>query len=375
MNAFVLVGAIHSIYLAFIVLNKRRPALSDKVLATFFLLIGLSYGLLYTAVEISERNLAVFLWNYSLLICPFFWIYILSLVSPKARVHRYLYYFIPYLLSSTYLLYLNLTYPKRELLAIFLNDSFSEKPFLFLFFWLLDILSLPFFSFLSYRELTKYKHKIKDEFSYTEEINLDWLKGFVILGFAIWLITGLPFFVFPYFLDLGDEATLQVGFVAALPFIFYLGYFGYRQEVIFRRGPKKELVMVEEGTRSQERYRKTGIDEGRRKAIALEVRSLVESEKLYLKSKLAMDDLVAYTDYSKHNISEAINMAFGKTFYEFINEMRVIEFERRVHQGAHHQFTLLSIAYDCGFNSKTSFNRIYKALRGQTPTAFINSVK
>ena len=51
--------------------------------------------------------------------------------------------------------------------------------------------------------------------------------------------------------------------------------------------------------------------------------------------------------------------------------MRVQEFEAKIRDGQQKDYTLLSIAYDCGFNSKTSFNRIYKKLRGMTPTEYI----
>ncbi len=72
-------------------------------------------------------------------------------------------------------------------------------------------------------------------------------------------------------------------------------------------------------------------------------------------------------------LSQIINEKEGKSFYDFVNSFRVEEFKRLVKDSKNKQFTLLALAYDCGFNSKSSFNRYFKKNTGKTPSEFVKS--
>ncbi|WP_084137994.1 helix-turn-helix domain-containing protein [Chryseolinea serpens] len=74
-----------------------------------------------------------------------------------------------------------------------------------------------------------------------------------------------------------------------------------------------------------------------------------------------------------HQLSKLINERCGKSFAEFINEKRVQEFIRRMNDGQYRNLSLLGIALDVGFNSKSSFNLIFKKVTGHTPTEFKES--
>ncbi|MNY28251.1 Helix-turn-helix domain protein [compost metagenome] len=64
-----------------------------------------------------------------------------------------------------------------------------------------------------------------------------------------------------------------------------------------------------------------------------------------------------------------------KSFYDYINELRIEEFKIIVVLPENQKFTLLSLAYDVGFNSKTSFNRNFKNITGLSPTAYLQQQK
>ena len=70
-----------------------------------------------------------------------------------------------------------------------------------------------------------------------------------------------------------------------------------------------------------------------------------------------------------------VNKKVGKNFYDFVNQYRLEEFKRLLSDPKNRNLTLLSLAIDCGFNSKSSFNRHFKKVTGQTPSQYFAALK
>ena len=101
----------------------------------------------------------------------------------------------------------------------------------------------------------------------------------------------------------------------------------------------------------------------------------MEKQKPYLDSELKVNDPASALKVSSRLLSEQINKGFDMNFYEFVNQYRVEEFKDRALSNDYDHLTLLAIALDVGFNSKASFNRIFKKRVGLTPSQFIKSKK
>ncbi|MBL7772718.1 MAG: AraC family transcriptional regulator [Chitinophagaceae bacterium] len=99
----------------------------------------------------------------------------------------------------------------------------------------------------------------------------------------------------------------------------------------------------------------------------------MEIDKLYLNGKLSIQDVSEKLNIRKQYISEILNEHMNTNFQDFINEYRVEEFINRLKNDQNNQFTLLGIATEVGFNSKSSFNAIFKKFKGLTPTQFRNN--
>ena len=93
-------------------------------------------------------------------------------------------------------------------------------------------------------------------------------------------------------------------------------------------------------------------------------------EKPYLNPELTLTQLASEIDISKHHLSQIINEQFNLNFFEFINQYRVEEVKSRINDPKFENYSLLGIAFDSGFNSKSSFNRIFKRLTNQTPSQY-----
>ncbi|MEG3655787.1 two-component regulator propeller domain-containing protein [Arenibacter palladensis] len=103
-----------------------------------------------------------------------------------------------------------------------------------------------------------------------------------------------------------------------------------------------------------------------------ELNLLMETEKVYLDSELGLSQLAEKIDVSTNHLSMLLNDYIGKNFYDYINHFRVEEVKSRLKNPHYQKQTLSSIGGDCGFNSKSAFNRIFKNLTGKTPSEFQN---
>jgi AraC-like DNA-binding protein len=103
------------------------------------------------------------------------------------------------------------------------------------------------------------------------------------------------------------------------------------------------------------------------------VSAFMVKEKPYINSKLNLVELANHLNYPPYMLSKIINTGFGKNFFDFVNGYRVEEFKKRVDDPKFRNYTLLSIAFDVGFNSKTAFNRSFKKITDQTPSSYFNN--
>jgi AraC-like DNA-binding protein len=102
-----------------------------------------------------------------------------------------------------------------------------------------------------------------------------------------------------------------------------------------------------------------------------QITQVLQKEQLFLQPDITLSALARRLDTNTSLVSYVINTAFEKNFNDFINEFRVQIFLQRVKEAAFSHYSLLSLAYDCGFNSKSTFNRAVKKITGQQPSDFL----
>ncbi|MBN1791468.1 MAG: AraC family transcriptional regulator [Bacteroidales bacterium] len=90
-----------------------------------------------------------------------------------------------------------------------------------------------------------------------------------------------------------------------------------------------------------------------------------------METKLTLNTLAVELNISVNHLSQIINQYQGKNFYDFVNEYRVEEFKTRVASPKNQHLSILAIAFDSGFNSKSSFNLVFKNHTGMTPSQFM----
>src|SRR5581483_11177406 len=102
------------------------------------------------------------------------------------------------------------------------------------------------------------------------------------------------------------------------------------------------------------------------------LRRSMEANQYHQDPELSLSSLAEKLSMPPHELSRVINTVFKKGFSDFINEYRVIDAARKMQDPAYDHITLLGIAFESGFNSKTTFNRIFKQITGKSPTEYKN---
>lgn len=105
-------------------------------------------------------------------------------------------------------------------------------------------------------------------------------------------------------------------------------------------------------------------------ALSEQIHTFIQAEKPYLNSRLTLERFAGLLQMSPRQVSLAINRCFEQNFHEYINGFRVAEAKRLLHDDTCQTLSILEIAQQSGFNSKATFNRIFKIMAGVTPTAY-----
>jgi len=89
---------------------------------------------------------------------------------------------------------------------------------------------------------------------------------------------------------------------------------------------------------------------------------------------LSLNDLASRLDISRNRLSFIINKYSGLCFYDFVNKFRIEEVKKIMTNSGSEEKNILEIAYDAGFNSKATFNRIFKKYTKTTTSAYRNKI-
>lgn len=376
MEVTFIIGSIQAFFLSLLVFTKKKKTTGDYVLGCWMIFIGLhllDYYSFSTKLFLKYPHVGGVGMNFPLLQGPFMFIYVLVMTNKTGRFKTvYLFHSLPFVLSTIYFLFNFYFLNASDKQTYYLNNIVNaSSPFLKLNLVLIIFLG-PLYVILSLIKLKKHLGTINDEFSYIENINLNWLKYVIAsLGF-VWIIVILTVAVRYFFpsLNIGHSDTfIYFSFTAA---IFFLGFFGLKQQNIYSDSSftKQEAHTLEE-TKQKERYQKSGLNDNKAKEYLDQLLQFVEKEKPYLDNKLSLKDVADKLEISVNHLSQVINEQLKVSFFDFINKYRVEEFIFRLSLPESKQFTILAIAYDCGFNSKSGFNTIFKKMTGLTPSQFM----
>lgn len=358
---FYLGGVGLAFFLTLLLLSKKRKTIADKILVSWLLVITLHLLLFYFRNEDLYPQLLAADFPLPLIHGPFLYVYTIALT--RSRVLRALFlHFVPSLAVLLYLIPF-FALPAEQKIYIFKNHGIGYEVFNVIRDFG-NIISGVVYVVLSSVALWKHRISIVHQFSSIEKINLQWLQYLIYWIGAIWI------FVF-----IGIEDLI---FGAVVLFILFIGFFGIRQVGIFHssdRGSTTEAQPdVSEAITEKRKYQKSGLSTDSSSTLHRDLSQLMSTEKIFRESELSLTDLAKRLNTQPNYLSQVINEREGKNFYDYINSLRIEEFMRLVTNPDSRKYSLLGLAQECGFNSKSSFNRYFKKVTGKSPSEFMQTV-
>ena len=321
------------------------------------------------------------------LVGPALWLYVRVLLKDdfKLKVSSLL-HLLPFVIWLIYILI--------EPSSIHPKIRFGENPELlagsgdtpiipFSFFWSLSKnLSRLIYSGAILILLKRHNRNLPDRVSSIHSGNtLSWLGSLIVFYTGIYLLNSLIYLLVPEE-SLFSQVSAAIGrSLPAVLFVFLFSLFSENQPIL---AVKEDLGEEERRTEEKERaetcnsrspkYEKSGIGEEESKSLYRELFRHIESSKAYLDPELTLDMLAEQIGETRHRLSEVINRESGKRFFSFINGFRLREFREAVKSDRYPDYTILAVAFECGFRSSSAFYSLVKKELGTTPKALVREI-
>ncbi|PRX54843.1 helix-turn-helix domain-containing protein [Flagellimonas meridianipacifica] len=225
------------------------------------------------------------------------------------------------------------------------------------------LISFSFYWIKSVLLLKKYFQKEKEELSFNQSVTkyLSFLLGTLGLFIILWQHSFLSTNLFQNPYKYVNYVTM---WISTPLFVYVIGYFSLRQPDIFR-------IPFESTPKSTTDRLKP--DEIRK--LQKRLHYFIEEESIYEQPDLSLKVLADKLNTTSNNLSWLLNQVYQMSFYDYINDHRIKAFLKKIDERKHANHTLLALAMDVGFNSKSTFNRVFKLKMGTTPKEYVKGKK
>ena len=339
-----------------LLLKSERKSTSDNLLAAFLILLGF--------ILVNEILLDIkFFSTYALTFLPSFrflgfllpvilYLYTNYLLNDSNKFRKKDYYhFFPITVIVVYFL----------LFSVFSSEipNYSKRIEYSIARYFGDLIRIVYL-ILTFREIKRSKKFLLENYSDPEISKISVLRNIILTW--VFILVSYQVVIYGY-----RTGYYEIHFSSAilstfnLVTVYILGVWGVATP---------QIVNFKKRNNFEEKYRNSGVQEETKSDLVKELYTYLNLEKPYLDPELNIQEVANSLDISKHQLSEIINSELQKNFFDLINEYRINDFIEKLKTDDGKNFTLLSLAYDSGFNSKSSFYRVFKNITGKTPTQY-----
>ncbi|WP_299437753.1 AraC family transcriptional regulator [uncultured Aquimarina sp.] len=368
---FFLVGGIVIIAIVLLKLKRiKEKELPQKILIVFFLLLFFVslyfYALLHDIIWLI--NLC-FLPNdiTTITLGPLLFLYVKSLFLKEDNlVKKTFVHFIP-----TFIFAFGITIPTILFNNFKINElAYTHSNFIRsiiridnLYFILYLIISLRLLS--KYRKLTEYKY------SNLTKYDFNWIK-IMLLSALIIISVDLGLKIFESFFGDFQWNVDNISVLAMIVLVSYLAYYGVNQSKVLLPS-----FLLDNETETEVKKKKKTLSSEKKEAfenLKNKLELIIKTEQPYLDEDLTLGKLAEQLSTTDKKLSTMLNQYLNTTFYVLINKYRVEAVKEKITLDIYKNYNLFGIASECGFKSRTSFNRIFKKETGLSPSEFKKSI-
>jgi AraC-like DNA-binding protein len=356
METIAWLGFTHALFAAILMMGKKGQSVSDKILIAWLVLLAiefLTFGIDYRVFGAPLLSSSFLLFN------PAFYLYSKTLIGG------------PFKLKYVQLLHL-LPFMFFEITAYLIKEPYSLMHFLetnnnlwFRYaFAIASVVSWLTYNWVTFGLIVKHRKRLKNEFSNIgSNRTVGWLV-FIVLFYNIYCLIAMALASLVILLEISLPVSPAYNYTTLLLFIFILGFYGLRQEEIYAKLKPDEIVKESNGKLNLSLQT---VDDIRQKLTVY-----FASKQPYLNPELSMGNLSEALGVPKYQITEVLNGAIGKNFFQFVNEYRVEAVKKMLVKKPH--YSVEAIGYECGFNSKSSFYTVFKNITGFAPLQYKNQI-
>lgn len=394
-SGLLLIFFVHGLVYSFLLLRKgiKNDRASDKWLALYLFLCilyiapwMLGFAGWYDGFDCLHcRNFLFYApLQHTLLMGPAIYFYLRTLFHPAQKFQRrdWLHFVAP----SLYLLWCAFVFITDRLVLkkYYLMDGITDPDF-DLWYIIAGLVSLLFYLLLCGRLYKGYKRFIVQQASFADAITFRWVRSFLIACFA-YFFASLVFHLIPLFgVDVDYISSWWYYLVFAILF-YYVAINGYSNSIETRMqfsldllGYKKQSLLSAPSNANEEAIEEIPFEEveaGVTGSADFEpwkqkILEAVVTQKMYTNPELTLSGLAKHLQTNNTVLSKVINSGFGQNFNDFINYYRVEDVKQKLQSGSATEVTIMSLAYDAGFNSKATFNRAFKKVTNKNPKDFL----
>ncbi|HEU4473055.1 MAG TPA: AraC family transcriptional regulator [Flavisolibacter sp.] len=390
-SAMLLVFFLHGLIMCVLLLVKASPQRkgSGYWLGAFVFLASLYiapfvFGYAGWYGRQPYRNILFYLpLQQLLLLPPVLYFYIRSLLDPGfVFLRRHWLHFLP---AGLYLVYALVVYLGDVVImqeAYFYSDGRDKD--LSPWYQVAGFVSFAIYLLLSLRFYARYRRVSYELTSFADEIQFKWIRHFLIAFVLLLLIRALFFGLNPEWSGFGRKFWYYLCFALLAYYISISGYINLIQsltslrlfqspEARWQEGLEQPLATIaepEEAGEADVQVVLPDLEEWKQ-----ELDMLMKEKKLYENHTLTISDTATALSLPAKKLSQVINQGFGVNFNDYVNGHRVAAVIAKLQKGEQNLQTLLGIAFDCGFNSKSTFNRAFKKHTSLAPKDYLASMQ
>jgi len=204
-----------------------------------------------------------------------------------------------------------------------------------------------------------------------ESIEFVWFKVLILIVLILVAYHSLFFFLQE---DLADQHSIFLPSIKGFDvLIFTIGFalLGVRQSYLHSAWLLGQSH-ISQTPAKKKKYEKSGLEIGKLSNYIKAITDFMETEKPYLDSEFSLDQLADHLQIPRAHITQALNEVAGTNFYSYVNEYRIGEFIRKLETMDVEKPNFLNLAYQVGFNSKSTFNEAFKRISGKTPSVYLS---
>ena len=370
-------GIVQGLFLAGLIYFHPKSDRSVNIFLAFYIICLSMILCLPFMLQIFSWRKSYFMEPFPMLLGPALYFYARSfkeIINWKRMFPHLLLFLCYFSVGWWFYAYLLKKYPDQQEIS---SDMMRNLPG-----YAFSMLKISWFAayyFLTRRTLNLYQRSIRHLYSETSLTDLNWAKwlntgNILFVVFSITITTLIHFY--PEYID----PLMLVNVAIITPYLYLIAYKGITQSTLWRQaGTNKKFVETEmrvvvtglddsEGKTS--RLQKNKLSEEKISDMTKLIVSAMEADKLFQEPELTLQNLSDKMKLPSYQVSQAINDGLKKTFYDLVNGYRVEEAKRLLVDSSNNNYTILSVGFEAGFNSKTTFNTVFKKFTGFTPSEF-----